>query len=90
MSRSPGVGILAARVSMDIDTIVLKQRFPVINLLGVDDVPMVVPNVRDADGSLIHPSEYSKRLDNTTPVAVSCCDFGLLGQRTNVSFTHLL
>lgn len=28
MSRSPGVGILAARVSMDIDTIVLKQRFP--------------------------------------------------------------
>lgn len=56
MSRSPGVGILAARVSMDIDTIVLKQRFPVINILGVDDVPMVVPNVRDADGSLIHPS----------------------------------
>ncbi|KAG2151555.1 uncharacterized protein EDB93DRAFT_1103007 [Suillus bovinus] len=52
------------------DTDILKQRFSVIDLHGLDDVPVVVPNVRDADGSLIHPSEYSKQLDKGTPVAV--------------------
>ncbi|KAG2337509.1 hypothetical protein BDR05DRAFT_1004995 [Suillus weaverae] len=40
------------------------------DLYGLDDVPVIVLNVRDTDGSLIHPSEYSKCLDNTTPVAM--------------------
>ncbi|KAG2114774.1 uncharacterized protein F5147DRAFT_649923 [Suillus discolor] len=57
------------------DTDVLKQQFSghfktVINVHGLEDVPMVVPNVRDVDGSLIHPSEYSKGLDKGTPVVV--------------------
>ncbi|KAG1888536.1 hypothetical protein F4604DRAFT_1915507 [Suillus subluteus] len=42
----------------------------VMDLYSLDNIPVVVPNVRDADGSLIHPSEYSNQLDNTTPVAV--------------------
>ncbi|KAG2111343.1 uncharacterized protein F5147DRAFT_772060 [Suillus discolor] len=41
-----------------------------IDVHGLDDVPVVVPNVWDADRSLIHPSEYSKRLDKGTPVTV--------------------
>ncbi|KAG2144124.1 uncharacterized protein EDB93DRAFT_544852 [Suillus bovinus] len=41
-----------------------------INLHGLDDILVVVPNVRDVDGSLIPPSEYSKRSENFTPVAV--------------------
>ncbi|KAG1765860.1 hypothetical protein EV702DRAFT_1204388 [Suillus placidus] len=42
----------------------------VMNLYNVDNVPVVVPEVRDAAGALIHPSEYSKKFGKGSPVAV--------------------
>ncbi|KAG1782948.1 hypothetical protein EV702DRAFT_1040748 [Suillus placidus] len=42
----------------------------VMNLYNVDDVPVVVPEVCDAAGALIHPSEYSKKFGKGSPVAI--------------------
>jgi hypothetical protein len=32
----------------------------VMDLFQLDNVPIVILNVRDAEGALIHPAEYSK------------------------------
>jgi hypothetical protein len=42
----------------------------VIDLFNLKEIPVVVPNVRDADGVLIHPVEYSKKQMAGMPVAV--------------------
>ncbi|KAG2131550.1 hypothetical protein BD769DRAFT_1666585 [Suillus cothurnatus] len=42
----------------------------VMKIFKLDEIPVVVPNVRDADGVLIHPSEYSQKLKSGQPVAV--------------------
>lgn len=42
----------------------------VMDLYNVDNVPIVVPNVRDAAGGLIHPSEYSKKFRQGSVVAM--------------------
>jgi len=39
-------------------------------MYGIEDVPVVVPNVRDAAGVLIHPSEYSQKFTMAIPVVV--------------------
>ncbi|KAG1777602.1 hypothetical protein EV702DRAFT_1045344 [Suillus placidus] len=41
----------------------------VIDLYKLEKVPVVVPNVQDAAGNLIHPSEYSKHFTEVMPVA---------------------
>lgn len=41
-----------------------------IELYGLEDVPVVVPNVRDAAGVLIHPSEYTRKITEAVPVVV--------------------
>ncbi|KAG1850155.1 hypothetical protein F4604DRAFT_1934605 [Suillus subluteus] len=41
----------------------------VIDLYKLDKVPVMVPNVQDAAGNLIHPSEYSKHFTKAMPVA---------------------
>ncbi|KAG1864828.1 hypothetical protein F4604DRAFT_1905289 [Suillus subluteus] len=41
-----------------------------IELYGIEDVPVMVPNVRDAAGVLIYPSKYSQKI--TAPVPVVC------------------
>ena len=41
-----------------------------IDLYNVQHVAVAVPDVRDATGAIIHPSEYSKRISNSVPVAV--------------------
>ncbi|KAG2124016.1 hypothetical protein DEU56DRAFT_917230 [Suillus clintonianus] len=41
-----------------------------IELYGIEDVPVVVPNIRDAAGVLIHPSEYSNKFTTAMPVVV--------------------
>ena len=41
-----------------------------IEMYGIEDVPVVVPNVRDAAGVLIHPSEYSQKFTMAIPVVV--------------------
>ncbi|KAG1862067.1 hypothetical protein DFJ58DRAFT_912634 [Suillus subalutaceus] len=40
----------------------------VIELYGIEDIPVMVPNVRDAAGVLIHPSEYSQKITGAVPV----------------------
>ncbi|KAG1876569.1 hypothetical protein DFJ58DRAFT_721033 [Suillus subalutaceus] len=41
-----------------------------IQLYGIADVPVIVPNVRNAVGVLIHPSEYSRKITAPEPVVV--------------------
>ncbi|KAG1823151.1 hypothetical protein EV424DRAFT_1538648 [Suillus variegatus] len=41
----------------------------VIDLYKLEKVPVTVPNVRDAAGSLIHPSAYSEHFTKAMPVA---------------------
>jgi hypothetical protein len=41
-----------------------------IELYGLEDVPVVVPNVRDAAGVLLHPSEYTQKITGPVPVVV--------------------
>ncbi|KAG1768395.1 hypothetical protein EDD22DRAFT_844145 [Suillus occidentalis] len=41
----------------------------VINLYKLEKVPVMVPNMLDAVGNLIHPSEYSKHFTKLMPVA---------------------
>ncbi|KAG2134228.1 hypothetical protein BD769DRAFT_1665257 [Suillus cothurnatus] len=37
---------------------------------ALEDVPVVVPNVRDAAGLLMHPSEYTQKITGPVPVVV--------------------
>ncbi|KAG1788811.1 hypothetical protein EV424DRAFT_1355954 [Suillus variegatus] len=67
----------------------------VMDLYNVDNVPIVVPNVRDAAGGLIHPSEYSKKFRQGSVVAmeVVMCFKRLVGSRiyqTCLKSLHLL
>ncbi|KAG1743157.1 hypothetical protein EDD22DRAFT_851518 [Suillus occidentalis] len=41
-----------------------------IELYPIEDVPVVVPNVRDSAGVLIHPSEYTQKITVPVPVVV--------------------
>ncbi|KAG1859032.1 hypothetical protein DFJ58DRAFT_876056 [Suillus subalutaceus] len=41
-----------------------------IQLYGIEDLPVIVPNVRDAAGMLIHPSEYSQKITASVTVVV--------------------
>ncbi|KAG1849507.1 hypothetical protein F4604DRAFT_1687398 [Suillus subluteus] len=41
-----------------------------IQLYGIEDVLVIVPNVRDATGVLIHPSECSQKITAPVPVMV--------------------
>lgn len=41
----------------------------VIDLYKLEKVPVMVPNMLDAVGNLIHPSEYSKHFTKPMPVA---------------------
>lgn len=40
----------------------------VMDLFQLESVPVVVPNVQDADGAPIHPAEYSKIFTKAMPV----------------------
>ncbi|KAG2051083.1 hypothetical protein BDR06DRAFT_1010636 [Suillus hirtellus] len=40
----------------------------VMDIFQLENVPVVVPNVRDAEGALIHPAEYSKIFTTAMPV----------------------
>lgn len=42
----------------------------VMELFNLHEIPVVVPNVRDAEGILIHPAEYSEKLTAGLPVTV--------------------
>ncbi|KAG1754020.1 uncharacterized protein EDB91DRAFT_1077668 [Suillus paluster] len=42
----------------------------VLNLYNVENVPVVVPNVCDAAGSLIHPTQYGKHFASSQPAVV--------------------
>ncbi|KAG1880594.1 hypothetical protein C8R48DRAFT_767366 [Suillus tomentosus] len=42
----------------------------VMSLFNLEEIPVVVPDVRDAEGVLIHPADYSKKLTTGLPVAV--------------------
>lgn len=42
----------------------------VMELFNLQEIPVAVPNVRDAKGMLIHPAEYSEKLTAGLPVAV--------------------
>ncbi|KAG2135450.1 hypothetical protein DEU56DRAFT_901761 [Suillus clintonianus] len=48
-----------------------------IELYGIEDMPTVVPNVRDDTGSLIHPSEYSQKITTAMVVADVNLSLGL-------------
>ncbi|KAG2150883.1 hypothetical protein DEU56DRAFT_752539 [Suillus clintonianus] len=41
-----------------------------INLFNLEDIPVVVPNIQDTHGVLIHPLEYSVKIKTAVPVAV--------------------
>ncbi|KAG1781293.1 hypothetical protein EV702DRAFT_1042413 [Suillus placidus] len=41
-----------------------------IELYGLEDVPVMVPNIRDAVGVLMHPSEYTQKITGPVPVIV--------------------